>query len=799
MAGKPLTQTLLDCKSLENFGEILQNHSSLLIEELWEGPKAALIWLAAQTTQKNILVLSPSTDDRLYDDVHFFSGKEPLDFPSWETLPGEQITPSPDLVGKRLETLHALLQAQGPQIVLAPLQAVLQKLPGKKELGALARTWKKGDSHPFTSIPELLNQLGYRKCPVVSDKGDYAIRGGIVDIFPLSSTDPYRIEFFGDEIDDIRTFDPISQKSIAKKEALFLPPASEISDQESSLLDYLGPKTLVIFNDLLAIEDKWVSLKKIISTHHPYFFTLEELLAQTQSLTHLFWTQQQMEELSPVQIEKKQGRAFYSGKKTVQPLSFQVLNHTFKSSRWLHPFLPVSDFFSLSENTAAATQEEVLHALQRHASSPLEVHFLSSSEAESNAFQEKLKQDQITLPKNVDYPIGYLSSGFVLEDPLLAIIPMAELNHRLKPRRQKWRSTTHTPASDFHELIPGDPVVHFHHGIAKFINLETRPNHVGAPTEFMVLEYAEGSKLFIPVSQSHLVSRYIGTKEETPSLSQLGSNRWLKTRDSAQKAILGYADQLLRMHAAREVHGGHLFPPTLPRSTSSNPIFPLSRRKTNSLPLAPSKETCSQKKRWIGSSAAMWAMERRKWQCAPPLKRSSMEKNKLPSSFPPPSLRCNTTKPFARAWPISPSPSASSPVLDPKRGQRDPQKSSRREDRHPHRHPQNHQQRRPLQKSRPHHHRRRAAVWRARKRTPQKNQNRRRLPHSLRHPHPPHPLHVARGRKRDLRHQYPPARQTPDQIDHCREGSFPDQKCPDARALPRWAGLFHPQPRRLHL
>lgn len=551
---------MLECKNLTDLQGILESHSSLLMEELWEGPKAALIWMVAQATQKHILVLCGSTDDRLYDDIRFFFGKEPLDFPSWETLPGEDITPSVDLVGKRLETLHTLAQAQQPQIVLAPLQAVLQKLPTKEQLIPYMQVWKKGTVHSFASIPQLLDKLGYRKCSVVCDKGDYAIRGGIVDIFPLSSTDPYRIEFFGDEIDDIRTFDPISQKSIAKSAEFFLPPASELLSKEASLLDYLGDNTLMIFNDLLAIEDKWVSLKKCMGTN-PHFFTLEQLLKQTNSLTRLFWTEQKVEELSNVRIEKKQGRAFYSGKTPLQPLSFQILDHTFATHRWQHPFFPVSDFFSLSENKAAATQEEILHALGRHAKSSLEVHFLSSTQAEAHAFQEKLKEDQIPLPKNVHYPIGYLSSGFVLEEPLLALVPMTELNHRLKPRRQKWRSTYHTPASDFHELMPGDAVVHFHHGIAKFLNLETRPNHIGTPTEFMVLEYAEKSKLFIPVSQSHLVSRYIGTKEEVPTLSQLGSNRWLKTRDSAQKAILGYADQLLRMHAERQVHGGHLFPP----------------------------------------------------------------------------------------------------------------------------------------------------------------------------------------------------------------------------------------------
>lgn len=563
---KDLNEGLLKSAILGQFLEIVQKEPSLLIEELWEGPKAALIWLIAAATNKHLLVIGDSTDDRLYEDLSFFSLPALVDFPSWETLPGDEITPSPDLIGKRLQVLHSLITSSLPHVILAPLQAVLQKLPAKKNLQLLTQVWKKGASFSFAAVPDLLVNCGYRRTAVVSDKGEYSLRGGIVDIFPLSSLDPYRIEFFGDEIDQIRTFDPISQKSIAKVDEFFLPPASELSllqkDKElCTLLDYLGKNSLIIFNDLLAIEDRWVSLKGLPGAKTPFFLTFERFFEQTEPLQQLFWTAHRMEELSLVQIEKKMGRAFYSGRSPVQPLTFQILDRTIKSKRCLHPFIPIPDYFSLSENKSAATQEEILHALNRSAKTELEVHFICSTESEKTAFIDKVKTDQIALPKNTHYHLGYLSSGFVLEDAQIALLPMTELNHRLKPRRQKWRNTYHTPASDFHELIPGDVVVHFHHGIAKYLGVEKRPNHMGTSTEFMILEYADQSKLFVPVSQSHLVSRYIGAKEEIPTLSQLGSNRWQKTRTAAQQAIIGYADQLIRMYAERAVRGGYHFPP----------------------------------------------------------------------------------------------------------------------------------------------------------------------------------------------------------------------------------------------
>lgn len=560
-----LNQALLKSESLAQLIEIIRQEPSVLIEELWEGPKAALIWLIAEATKKNVLVIGGSTDDRLYEDLSFFPLSALVDFPSWETLPGEEISPSPDLVGKRLQVLHALMTSTSPHVVLAPLQAVLQKLPLPKTLKPQTAIWKKGTSVSFSSIHELLSNLGYRRSPVVSDKGEYALRGGILDIFPPSSLDPYRVEFFGDDIEQVRTFDPVSQKSIAKIDEFLLPPASETALLQKdnilcTLLDYLGEETLIIFNDLLAIEDHWVSLKNLPGAKSPYFFSFEDFFKQTDSLQRLFWTTERMEELSEVQMEKKLGRAFYSGKTPLQPIMFQILDREIKAKRCLHPFIPIADFFSLSENKAAATLEEVLHALNRFAKTDLEAHFICSTESEKNAFVSKVHADQISLPKRTEYHLGYLSSGFVLDDAQIALIPMAELNHRLKPRRQKWRNTYHAPASDFHELGVGDVVVHFHNGIAKYLGIEKRPNNVGTVTEYMILEYADNSKLYVPVSQSHLVSRYIGAKEGVPTLSQLGSNRWQKTRTAAQQAIIGYADQLIRMYAERAVHGGFHFP-----------------------------------------------------------------------------------------------------------------------------------------------------------------------------------------------------------------------------------------------
>src|SRR5579872_1224259 len=210
---KPL-QRLLKIPALAAFFEIVAKERSLLMEELWGAPKAALLALAAQATGKNLLVVaSDAQENRLLDDLAYFGITNVLEFPSWETLPGEEISPSPDIVGKRFEILQTLLHSKGPHIVICPLQATLQKVVSAKTMQKLSVTWKKGDEVSFATLEEFLNLRGYRRVPVVSDKGEFALRGGILDLFPLSSPSPLRIEFFGDEIDQIRTFDVIGQKS----------------------------------------------------------------------------------------------------------------------------------------------------------------------------------------------------------------------------------------------------------------------------------------------------------------------------------------------------------------------------------------------------------------------------------------------------------------------------------------------------------------------------------------------------------------------------------------------------------
>ncbi|MBS0625633.1 MAG: transcription-repair coupling factor [Verrucomicrobia bacterium] len=567
---------LIRSPSLDTLQRAIASGKTLLLEGLWDAPKALIASLASQATGRSILLITGGMrEDTLFDDLSQISPDLAVEFPAWETLPGEEILPSPDILGKRFEALHTLIHKATPSVLLCPLPAVLQKVLPKEAVAPMLQTWKKGTSIPFESLPELLTNLGYKRTAVVSDKGEFALRGGILDLFPTASQDPYRIEFFGNEIDQIRIFDPIGQKSIEKAEEVFLSPANELqllqkASRLVSIADYLKDPILM-WDDLLAIEDTYVALKNMPGAQSPFFYQLEDCLKRLKGSQQIICSEHPIEELSDV-------------KKTAETVHFEAINHRFEATRVFHTFRRVHDYFQPDEET----EEEVSLLDHFHPDAKLSLLFLNSNETEEADVKKRLEGKK--LPHDTRFSIGYLSSGFVLADLPFALIPNPEITKRTRIRRQKWRNTYHTPAAEFHELSPGDLVVHFHSGIGKYLGMEKHTNHLGVESEFLSIEYSENSKLFVPLSQAYLVSRYIGSKEAPPSLSTLGSKRWVNARTAAQAQIVGYANELLQLYAERAVHGGFRYPADSEYTIRFEKDFPYVETQDQLLAIAALKE-----------------------------------------------------------------------------------------------------------------------------------------------------------------------------------------------------------------
>jgi transcription-repair coupling factor (superfamily II helicase) len=273
---------------------------------------------------------------------------------------------------------------------------------------------------------------------------------------------------------------------------------------------------------MLAIEDAYVALKNMPGSKSKFFFKLEEALELLKGQQQVFCAAHKIEELSELKGNQ-----------------FEFLSHTFEAKRCFHHFRKVHDAYDLDLFTPEKN---------------LKLYFLNANQTEEDEVKKKFAD--VKMPAETHYEKGYLTSGFVLADIPLAVIPNPEITNRNRIRRQKWRNTYHTPASDFHQLEVGDTVVHYHSGIGRYLGVEKQKNLQGVEAEFLAIQYAETSKLYVPLSQSYLVSRYIGSTEEPPQLSQLGSKRWQTARMTAQAQIIGYANDLLQIYANRAAHGG---------------------------------------------------------------------------------------------------------------------------------------------------------------------------------------------------------------------------------------------------
>lgn len=563
-----MIDALLQNSKLQGLHHALQNGDSILIEELWTPCKALVAAMAQRASGKHLLILSSGVQEEsnIFHDFALFTDRPVVEFPAWETMPNENIPPSPDIVGDRYRVLEKIIGAEEPHIILSTLPACLQKLILPDQFMGLYISLKVGENCNFEALKEKLKAMGYTRTSVAADKGEFAVRGGIIDVFPVGSPDPFRIEFWGDDIESIRTYDPIGQKSVRSVNDIQITAAQELeliagSKSLSTLFDYLCDDVVVMFDDLLALEDKYTSLLNICGAPSQTFAGIELLMDQLQNLQKIYLTPTPIEELSRIQILEPIATNFYAENAPIHKIGFEMFNRKLTAGRWIPPFIPIRDYLlhDASEE-AQISGDEIFQGIGRLNHDKCSLLILCRSEAEESSLRRRLLDAQIPLPKHTKIEIGYLSSGFALADIETVILPMAEITHRYKIRRQKQRSIYHTTPSEAFDLSPGEMVVHLNNGIGRYLGQEKLPDSNGIVKEFMVIEYANDSKLFVPMNQTHFVTKYIGSDESIPKLHTLGSKNWQRTKEKTEMAIIGYAKELLELYAKREMVGGIAYP-----------------------------------------------------------------------------------------------------------------------------------------------------------------------------------------------------------------------------------------------
>jgi transcription-repair coupling factor (superfamily II helicase) len=502
----------------------------------------------------------------------------PLFFPAWEVLPHEARLPHADVVSERLAALVALAEP-GPDgarpMIVSSVTALLQKTMRREDLKGRLRQLRRGESWDPFSLIEWLEEQSYEAEVQVTEKGHVSMRGGIVDFWPLTSPWPVRLEFFGDQLDSLRYFDPITQVSREEIAAITIPPGGELGllkkekpGATASLLEYLpdGAIFLLCEPEMLAAQAERYQAQ--VPAEDPFLITWKEFQEGMARRGMASVAVSQLENLS-VEDVVVEGRRL----ENPEALKFQSLE-IFRPIGGQRPEPAI----------ASAQRREFFQQLHRWARQDYAVHLFCNNDGERQRFEEIWWEYGLGHPGALRLRLGALSRGFLFEPAKLAVVTDAEIFGRYKVQRPRRLKSPHAPSSrslldiNFSELEEGDYVVHLQHGIGRYLGLQAMPAAQGrhlpseraqvASTgeECLVIEYAAADggetppKLYVPISEAHLVSKYVGAGKARPPLNTLGGGRWARTKAQAEAAVRDIAADMLSIQAVRATQEGFPFP-----------------------------------------------------------------------------------------------------------------------------------------------------------------------------------------------------------------------------------------------
>ncbi|GAA3532307.1 transcription-repair coupling factor [Zobellella aerophila] len=510
-------------------------------------------------------------------------------FPDWETLPYDSFSPHQDIISQRLETLYGL-PALGRGLLIVPVSTLMLRTPPRQYLehnSLLVRTGDKLDLHGLRSR---LEQAGYRAVEQVLEHGEFAARGALLDLFPMGAGEPYRIDFFDDEVDTLRPFDPDSQRSRDKIDEIRLLPAREFPTDAAAIERFRGQ-----YRERFALRNEPEALYHRVSQGQfpagiEYYFPLflervetlfDSLPADTLVLTQGELTQAAEDFWADVQA-RYEDRRHDSLRPLLAPDSLYLPPEALNTALKAYPQLvlsadpvaekgdrrnaPVNPLPELEiehqKGTPLARLQDfcrdfpgrVLFSVETAGRREALLELLAGSELKPTPCDSLARFLDGNAPQGL--LIGPLAQGFILGEQLALICEGDLLGGRVIQRRRREKSASLSPDTlirNLAELSIGQPVVHLDHGVGRYLGLQTL-NAGGLTSEYLTLEYAGGDKLYVPVTALHLVGRYSGADE--PSLNRLGNDSWAKAKRKAAERVRDVAAELLDVYARRAAKPG---------------------------------------------------------------------------------------------------------------------------------------------------------------------------------------------------------------------------------------------------
>jgi len=556
----------------------------------------AIVEAALAAGDRMCLVIADSAKAAasLESELEFFARGQDLPvlhFPDWETLPYDVFSPHQDIVSERLYTLSRLPTTKRG-ILVVPVTTLLHRLPPPTYVHGNSFAYRGGEHLDPGALRRQLDSAGYRAVDTVYEHGEYAVRGGIIDIFPMGSDLPLRIDLFDDEIESLRTFDPDTQLSLSKQDEVRLLPAREFPLDKAGIKTFLDnwhlsfdvdPRHCSVYQDIKSGRPA-----QGVEYYLPLFFattatlfdylpgeTLVFTCGELPQAVEQFWVEASERHreygvdkhrplLPPVRLFLTAGDLFSRiaahGRTEVSadPAPAKAHHHNFATA-------PAADVGVDSRAASPLRQlEEVLSA------SPHRTLFCAESAGRRDALLELLGRSGLK-PEDCaswrdfiagDSPLAIttfaLERGLTLAEPPLRVVTEAQLfGQQVMQRRRRTRGkdTAEFLIRNLTELKIGAPVVHLDHGVGRYLGLQTLAVD-GDSQEFLTLGYADEAKLYVPVTSLNLISRYSGGDEDLAPLHRLGNEQWQRAKAKAAEQIRDTAAELLDIYAARAARSG---------------------------------------------------------------------------------------------------------------------------------------------------------------------------------------------------------------------------------------------------
>lgn len=582
----------------------IKKHSDLLSWGQLHG--AALPLAIADMLQQHqgvylLLVQDTPAALRLEQELSVFlpAGYPVLTLPDWETLPYDVFSPHQDIISQRLKTLYQLPRLEHG-LVIVPVSTALLRICHRDYLEQHSFLVLENQQLDLAQLKLQLSQIGYRHVEQVMEHGEFSARGSILDLYPMGALQPFRIDFFDNEVDGIRTFDPETQRSLDKVGKIELLPAHEFptdktaierfrlayrerfaartekeslymqvsqgllpagieyylplfAEKTATLFSYLPPGTICLSNGDIEFsaqkfwqelerryQDRAIDLLRPILPPQELYLKTDQLFSELKSMARI--------KLSRATLPEKAGQA----NAHAAELPSLNINHQLKD-----PLLSLQQF--------------ILQMKQQQG----RVLFFAESEGRRESLQQLLQKNSIRISQfgsfsdftkaqdDLGITVGALEQGVLLQSPKrLALVSENELfGQKVSQRRRRKHSqqvSADTIIRNLAELSLGQPVVHLQHGVGRYQGLQVL-DAAGITAEFVTIEYASGSKLYVPVASLHLLSRYSGSDAEHAPLHKLGNDTWEKARKKAAEKVRDVAAELLDVYAQRAAHQGYAF------------------------------------------------------------------------------------------------------------------------------------------------------------------------------------------------------------------------------------------------